>query len=96
MKTYLWMIATAISSKRRIVIKGKIIMNMEGIFCIIFLNRHKRRCPEIILAARRTAKVSGRIKLLIVSIKTINTESIIGVPLGTRCLNIWFVWFIHP
>jgi len=39
-------------------------------------------------AVRRTASVPGRIKLLIVSIITMNGISIVGVPWGTRCSNI--------
>jgi len=56
----------------------------------------KRRCPAIIFAASRTAKVPGRITFLIVSIKTINGISGPGVPCGTKCANICCVWLIHP
>jgi hypothetical protein len=54
------------------------------------------RCPAIMFAVSRTAKVPGRIKLLIVSIMTINGINIVGVPCGTKCSNMWFVFFIHP
>ena len=38
------------------------------------------KCPAIILADRRTARVPGRIVLLIVSITTMNDISAEGVP----------------
>jgi hypothetical protein len=43
-------------------------------------NRVRRRCPAIILAANRTAKVPGRMILLIVSINTIKGIKTGGVP----------------
>lgn len=43
-----------------------------------------RRWPAIILADRRIARVPGRIRFLIVSIKTINGIRTGGVPCGTR------------
>jgi hypothetical protein len=45
---------------------------------------------------KRTAKVPGRIRFLMVSIMTINGISIVGVPCGTRCSTMWFVFLIHP
>lgn len=48
------------------------------------------------LAVRRTASVPGRIRFLIVSMITINGISMVGVPCGTRCSNMWFVFLIHP
>lgn len=58
--------------------------------------RVNNKCPAIILAANRTAKVPGRIMFLMVSIKTINGISGPGVPWGTRWANICWVWFTHP
>lgn len=46
----------------------------------VFPNKVIKRWPAIILAVNRIAKVPGRIKLLIVSIHTINDISIAGVP----------------
>lgn len=45
------------------------------------------RWPAIMFAVKRTASVPGRIRLLIVSIMTMNGISIVGVPCGTRCSN---------
>lgn len=42
------------------------------------------RCPATILAVRRTAKVIGRIILLIVSMITIKFISWTGVPIGVK------------
>jgi len=42
------------------------------------------KCPAIILAAKRTAKVKGRIIDLMISIKTIKGINTLGVPLGTK------------
>lgn len=62
----------------------------------LFPSSVSNRCPAIMFAVRRTASVPGRIRLLIVSITTINGISMVGVPCGTRCSNIWFVFLIHP
>lgn len=51
--------------------------------------RARRRCPATILADKRIAKVSGRIRELILSIKTINGIRTVGVPRGTRWASIW-------
>lgn len=51
------------------------------------LNRVKSKWPAIILAARRTARVNGRITLLINSIMTIKAINGPGVPSGTKCAN---------
>src|SRR5258705_11958960 len=48
------------------------------------------------LAINRTARVIGRINLLINSINTINIIKLKGVPLGTKCDSIFFVFFSHP
>lgn len=50
----------------------------------VFPRRVINKCPAIILAANRTAKVPGRITLLIVSIHTINGIRTAGVPWGTK------------
>jgi len=47
-------------------------------------------------AESRTASDPGRIRFLIVSIITINGIRIGGVPVGIKCLNILFVFFVHP
>lgn len=48
------------------------------------------------LAAKRTARVPGRITLLTVSIRTIKGIRTGGVPKGTKCASIWVVWLSHP
>lgn len=91
------MIATADSkvSKRICVINSNdtIIVDKDG---PVFPNKVINKCPAIIFAANRTAKVPGRIIFLIVSIHTIKGISTGGVPWGTKWANIWFVWFNHP
>jgi hypothetical protein len=62
----------------------------------LFPNRVNNRWPAIMFAVSRTASVPGRIKFLMVSITTINGISMVGVPCGTRCSNIWLVFLIHP
>ena len=47
-------------------------------------HKSSRRCPAIMLAAKRIAKVKGRITDLINSIKTITGTRAIGVPNGTK------------
>ncbi|KAI4477770.1 hypothetical protein M0802_014667 [Mischocyttarus mexicanus] len=47
-------------------------------------SKHKSKCPAIILAESRIAKVKGRIIVLIVSIKTINIIKGTGVFKGTK------------
>ena len=49
--------------------------------------RDSNKCPAIILAVRRIAKVNGRIISLIVSIIVINGISTTGVPCGVRWVN---------
>lgn len=58
--------------------------------------RVSNKWPAIMLAARRTARVPGRITFLIVSINTIKGMSTDGVPWGTKWANICWVWLIHP
>lgn len=62
----------------------------------VFPNKVSRRCPAIILAASRTARVPGRITFLIVSINTMKGIRADGVPWGTKWANICWVWLIHP
>ena len=54
------------------------------------------KCPAIMFAVKRIASVPGRIKLLIVSMITINGINMVGVPCGTKCSNICLVFLIHP
>lgn len=68
-------------------------MDIEG---PVFPRSVINRCPAIIFAANRTAKVPGRIMFLIVSIHTIKGIRIGGVPWGTRWANMWVVLLIHP
>lgn len=74
--TYAWIIDTANSSP----IRMKIIRDIEiEIFMLMFfrkfLRREIRRCPAIMLADNRTARVKGRMIFLIISISTINIIS---------------------
>lgn len=62
----------------------------------MFPSKVSSKWPAIIFAVSRTASVPGRIRLLIVSMITINGISNVGVPWGTRCSNIWLVFLIHP
>lgn len=54
------------------------------------------KCPAIIFAVSRTARVPGRIMFLIVSINTINGIKTAGVPLGIKWENIFWVLFNQP
>ena len=58
--------------------------------------RVRRRCPAIIFAANRTARVPGRITFLTVSIKTMKGIKGPGVPEGTRWANMCWVWCTQP
>jgi len=96
MKTYAWIIATAISNEHRI----KIIILLINIF--IFLIRKKflrsliNKCPATMLAVNRTDNVMGRIKFLVISISTIKFSKANGVPFGTVWAIIFFELFAHP
>lgn len=95
--TYDWMIATAASKiNRRICAVIRIISSVFLIDGPLFPSRVSSKCPAIIFAVKRTARVPGRIRLLIVSMITMNGISMVGVPCGTRCSNIWLVFLIHP
>lgn len=52
-------------------------------------NKVNKRCPAIIFAAKRTAKVPGRITDLTDSISTITGISTLGVPTGTKWAIMW-------
>jgi len=54
------------------------------------------KCPAIILAVRRMANVAGRIKFLVVSIKTINGIRAGGVLWGIRWASMCLGVFSHP
>jgi hypothetical protein len=62
----------------------------------VFPSKVINKCPAIILAANRTAKVPGRIIFLMVSIKTMKGINTKGVPWGTKWANICIVLLIHP
>lgn len=62
----------------------------------VFPNNVISKCPAIIFAVNRTAKVPGRITLLIVSMQTMKGIKTAGVPWGTKWANICWVWLIHP
>lgn len=80
--------------------KSCVIINNENITVLnefpVFPNKVKRRCPAIMFAVNRTAKVPGRIIFLIVSIMTIKGINTEGVPWGTKWANICFELFNHP
>jgi hypothetical protein len=62
----------------------------------LHLIKLNNKCPAVILAANRTLNVIGRIKILKVSIKTINLIKTTGVPVGTRCLKFFCILLINP
>ena len=95
--TYPWIKATAVSN---VASKIKLLTTAIKIkkFCVGItpLRSVKSRCPATILAANRTARVNGRIRLLVSSIKTIRGISPPGVPKGTKCLSILWGVFNQP
>lgn len=91
------MIATAASKiNKRIWAISKKLIRVEEREGPVLPRRVSKRCPAIILAANRTARVPGRITFLIVSMRTIKGMSGPGVPWGTRWANICCVRLIHP
>lgn len=62
----------------------------------ISLRRVSNRWPAIMLAVNRTVNVMGRIMFLIDSIQTIKGIKTKGVPWGTKWVNMWLVFLIHP
>lgn len=95
--TYAWIIATAASNIINII---WIIIIIDKIILLIsvdlFPNNLINKWPAIILAVNRTANLPGRIILLIVSINTIKGINTLGVPLGTKWVNIILVFLNHP
>jgi len=81
--TYLWIMETAYSRINNIIKIGMVIIYILGIFSEICLKRVNNKCPAIILADSRIAKVKGRIIFLVVSINTIKEVKGRGVPKGT-------------
>lgn len=72
--------ATADSKIKSITWIAKRILTKETPATVVWLpNKVIKRWPAIMLAARRTARVPGRITFLIVSIKTIKGMSATGV-----------------
>jgi len=53
-----------------------------------FLSNVNSKCPAIKFAVSRTHSVIGRIKFLTISIITMKDTRAVGVPCGTRCVNI--------
>lgn len=89
--------ATAVSRTVNKTGIGKInTLTLNLIFIKKFPRRDINKCPAIKLAVNRTHNVMGRIIFLTSSISTINIINAEGVPWGTRCVNIWFVFFVHP
>ena len=62
----------------------------------LFPSNVSSKCPAFMFAVKHTASVPGRIRLLIVSMITINGISMVGVACGTKCTNMWLVFLIHP
>jgi hypothetical protein len=88
--TYLWISATAISSKsnKKSIIEKWFMMEIDMLVNV------SKMWPAVIFAHSRTDRVIGRIICLIDSISTINWESASGVDSGTRCLKKLFVLWI--
>lgn len=61
----------------------------------VFLISEIRRCPAIIFALSRMARVNGRIMFLRVSISAMNGISIVGVLRGRRFPNLLVRLFIR-
>ena len=61
---------------------------MWFIYDPLFPSSVSRKCAAIMFAVRRTASVPGRIRLLIVSMITMNGINMVGVLWGTKCSNI--------
>ena len=75
------MIATAASKINKRICA--VISTARSVYLIdgpLFPSKVSSRCPAIIFAVKRTARVPVRIRLLIASVMTINGISIVGVP----------------
>lgn len=91
------MIETADSNKSKAIwLKIKKLTKIKDKELPVFPIKVSNRCPAIIFAVNRTAKVPGRITFLIVSIHTIKGISTLGVPWGTKWANMCWVWLIQP
>lgn len=96
-KTYAWITDTANSKVKSNNWTNRTIDVMWKYVCTAwFPNSVISKCPAIMFAINRTARVKGRIILLIVSINTINGIKVVGVLWGVKCANIYVVWLIHP
>jgi len=84
------MTATASSKVNRIIGVATIIgsININLLDATWFPRRVIKRCPAIIFAARRIARVTGRIRFLVVSIRTMNGIRAGGVLWGIKCASI--------
>lgn len=91
------MIDTAISRvNNKICAIIKNLVNLIGKLGPDLLIKVISRCPAIMFAVSRIARVPGRIIFLIDSISTKNGNRILGAPCGTRWANIWVVFRSHP
>lgn len=63
---------------------------------IAFPRSDMSKWPAIMFAVSRTHRVTGRIKLLTSSIRTMKFIKGTGVPWGSKCDNMCLVFFIHP
>lgn len=61
-----------------------------------FPNNDISRCPAIRFAVKRTQRVIGRIRFLVISIMTMKDMRMGGVPWGTKWASMWFVFFDQP
>ena len=82
--------------KRRICAVISIVNNVRFVDGPLFPSKVSSKCPAIIFAVKCTASVPGRIRLLIVSMITINGINIAGVPCGTKRSNMWLAFLNHP
>jgi len=95
--TYDWITVTAASRiKRRVCAVISTVSNVCLIDGPLFPSNVSSRCPAIMFAVKCTASVPGRIRLLTVSMITINGINVVGVPWGTECSNVRLVFLIHP
>jgi hypothetical protein len=77
-----------------IIIKKILVNNV--ILIMALPNKDISKCPAIKFAVSRTDRVIGRIRFLTNSINTINIINELGVPWGTKCDSIMFVFFTQP